>query len=87
MTQSTTEQREKRMWYVVNPNTDLPTYAEGLRCNGDTWWFPTLGWSIPCTKLCLTEDAVRKMALALIEEQIAVLSRKANRIRTKGRIA
>jgi hypothetical protein len=47
-------ERETHMWWIVHPDSGLPTYAEGRRCtpeNPGHWWFPTVGYSLPETRL------------------------------------
>jgi hypothetical protein len=56
-------ERETHMWWIVHPDSGLPTYAEGRRCtpeNPGHWWFPTVGYSLPETRLTKRAEAERE---------------------------
>lgn len=77
--------RESRMWWVLHPDTQMPTYAEGQDCgNAGYWWFPTVGYSLPSTDMYETEPEATVAALLQAQRDRDAVDDRIRRLLRKG---
>lgn len=63
--------REKRQWWYVN-DAGRPAQVTGYDCQPQEppyWWCPSIGYSMPESKLYESEDVARSMAIQQAKDE------------------